>query len=154
MPLCGALHNGKTHLSVALGYKGVLAHKQVYFADCSKLVEDLKRAVEKDALGKRMKFYEHCSLLIVDELGYLDIGREGANLLFQLISRRYLLGRSTIVTTNVPVGQWGNVFGDNVTASAVADRLCHHCTLIKITGRSYRLKDIALEDDGKEAAGN
>lgn len=145
---------GKTHLSVALGYKGVLAHKQVYFADCSKVVEDLKHAVEKDTLRKRMKFYEHCSLLIIDELGYLDIGREGANLLFQLISRRYLLGRSTIVTTNVPVGQWGDVFGDNVTASAVADRLCHHCTLIKITGRSYRLKDIALEDDGRGAAGN
>lgn len=145
---------GKTHLSVAIGYEAVMARKQVYFADCSKLVEDLRRAAEKDSFAKRMRFYEHCSLLIIDELGYLEIGREGANLLFQLVSRRYLLGRSTIVTTNVPVGQWGDVFGDNVTASAVADRLCHHCTLVKITGRSYRLKDLALEDDGEGAAGN
>lgn len=152
--LVGSPGVGKTHLSVAIGYEAVMARKQVYFADCSKLVEDLKHAAEKDNFAKRMRFYEHCSLLIVDELGYLDIGREGANLLFQLISRRYLLGRSTIVTTNVPVGQWGDVFGDNVTASAIADRLCHHCTLVKITGRSYRLKDLALEDDGKGAAGN
>lgn len=152
--LVGSPGVGKTHLSVAIGYEAVMARKQVYFADCSKLVEDLKHAVEKDNFAKRMRFYEHCSLLIIDELGYLDIGREGANLLFQLISRRYLIGRSTIVTTNVPVGQWGDVFGDNVTASAIADRLCHHCTLVKITGRSYRLKDLTLEDDGKGAAGN
>ena len=53
----------------------------------------------------------------------------------------------------MPVGQWGDVFGDNVTASAIADRLCHHCTLIRITGRSYRLKDLALDEDGDGAAG-
>lgn len=62
-------------------------------------------------------------------------------------------GRSTIATTNVPVGRWDDVFGDNVTASAIADRLCHHCTLVKITGRSYRLKDVSIGgDDGKEGA--
>ena len=149
--LVGSPGVGKTHLSVALGYEAVLARKQVYFVDCLKLVDDLKHAVEKDTLRKRMRFYEHCSLLVIDELGYLDIGREGANLLFQLISKRYLLGRSTVVTTNVPVGQWGDVFGGNVTASAIADRLCHHCTLVKITGRSYRLKDLVM--DGEDAKG-
>ncbi|MEF2581767.1 MAG: ATP-binding protein, partial [Collinsella aerofaciens] len=71
--------------------------------------------------------------------------------LFQLVNRRYALKRSTIVTTNVPVGRWGDVFGSNVTASAVADRLCHHCAMIKITGRSYRLKDVSIGgEDGKE----
>ena len=149
--LVGSPGVGKTHLSVAIGYEAVMARKQVYFADCSRLVEDLKRASSKDALPRRMRFYEHCSLLIVDELGYLDIGKEGADLLFQLVNRRYALKRSTIVTTNVPVGRWGDVFGSNVTASAIADRLCHHCALIKITGRSYRLKDVSLGgDDGKE----
>ena len=151
--LVGSPGVGKTHLSVAIGYEAVMARKQVYFADCSRLVEDLKRASSKDALPRRMRFYEHCSLLIIDELGYLDIGKEGADLLFQLVNRRYVLGRSTIVTTNVPVGRWGDVFGSNVTASAIADRLCHHCTLVKITGRSYRLKDVSIgEDDGKEGA--
>lgn len=151
--LVGSPGVGKTHLSVAIGLRAVMARRQVYFADCSRLVEDLKQAVAKGGFAKRVRFYEHASLLIVDELGYLDIGKEGANLLFQLVSRRYLLGRSTIVTTNVPVGQWGDVFGDNVTASAIADRLCHHCTLIRITGRSYRLKDLALDEDGDGAAG-
>ena len=77
--------------------------------------------------------------------------KEGADLLFQLVNRRYALMRSTIVTTNVPVGRWGDVFGSNVTASAVADRLCHRCAMIKITGRSYRLKDVSIGGgDGKE----
>lgn len=123
----------------------------VYFADCSRLVEDLKHASAKGALARRMRFYEHCSLLIVDELGYLDIGKEGADLLFQLVNRRYALKRPTIVTTNVPVGRRRDVLGSNVTASAVADRPCHHCAMTKITGRSYRLKDVSLGDDeGKE----
>ena len=131
-----------------------MARKQVYFADCSRLVEDLKHASAKGALARRMRFYEHCSLLIIDELGYLDIGKEGADLLFQLVNRRYALKRSTIVTTNVPVGRWGDVFGSNVTASAVADRLCHHCAMIKVTGRSYRLKDVSIGgEDGKEEKG-
>ncbi|MBQ3327502.1 MAG: ATP-binding protein, partial [Clostridia bacterium] len=67
-----------------------------------------------------------------------------ANLMFQLISTRYEK-RSTIITTNVGIGGWANVFGDDVAASAIADRVCHHCTLIKITGRSYRLKDLPAE---------
>ena len=126
--LVGSPGVGKSHLSIAIGYEAVMARK--------------------------MRFYEHCSLLIIDELGYLDIGKEGADLLFQLVNRRYALKRSTIVTTNVPVGRWGDVFGSNVTASAIADRLCHHCALIKITGRSYRLKDVSLGgDDGKEGKG-
>jgi len=137
---------GKTHLSVAIGYEAVMAHRQVYFADCAKLVHDLKSADEKGTLDKRWRFFEHCSLLIVDELGYLGIDKQGADLLFQLVNRRYKLSRSTIVTTNVGVGRWGDVFGDNVTASAIADRLCHHCAVIRITGRSYRLKDLAASD--------
>ena len=83
----------------------------------------------------------HSRLLIIDELGYLDVGSAGADLLFQLISTRYEQ-RSTIITTNVGISGWGRVFGDDVAASAIADRVCHHCHLVKITGRSYRLKDL------------
>lgn len=81
--LVGSPGVGKTHLSIAIGHEAVMARKQVYFADCSRLVEDLKHASAKEALARRMRFYEHCSLLIIDELGYLDIGKEGADLLFQ-----------------------------------------------------------------------
>ena len=139
--LVGSPGVGKTHLSIAIGYEAVMARKQVYFADCSRLVEDLKHASAKEALARRMRFYEHCSLLIIDELGYLDVGSAGADLLFQLISTRYEQ-RSTIITTNVGISGWGRVFGDDVAASAIADRVCHHCHLVKITGRSYRLKDL------------
>lgn len=139
---------GKTHLSVAIGYEAVMAHRQVYFADCATLVSSLKVAEEKGTLGRKWRFLEHCSLLIIDELGYLSIDKQGADLLFQLVNRRYKLRRSTIVTTNVGVGRWGDVFGDNVTAAAIADRLCHHGPIVRITGRSYRLKDLAADDIG------
>ena len=116
-----------------------------------RLVGDLKRAAEKGALERRMRFYAHLSLLIVDEVGYLDVDKEGADLLFQLVSRRYER-RSTIVTTNVGMGAWAKVFGDPVVASAIADRLCHHCTVLKITGRSYRTKDLAPDRDAGSGA--
>lgn len=109
---------------------------------------DLSHAAEKGALERRMRFYAHLSLLIIDEVGYLDVGKEGADLLFQLVSRRYER-RSTIVTTNVGIGAWAKVFGDPVVASAIADRLCHHCTVLRITGRSYRTKDLAPQDRGE-----
>lgn len=100
-----------------------------------------KDASSRGILKKRLKYYAHSRLLIIDELGYLDVGSAGADLLFQLISTRYEQ-RSTIITTNVGISGWGRVFGDDVAASAIADRVCHHCHLVKITGRSYRLKDL------------
>lgn len=132
---------GKTHLAVALGIEAVKAGREVRFVDCARLVEDLEDASSRGILKKRLKYYAHSRLLIIDELGYLDVGSAGADLLFQLISTRYEQ-RSTIITTNVGISGWGRVFGDDVAASAIADRVCHHCHLVKITGRSYRLKDL------------
>ena len=79
-------------------------------------------------------------LLIIDEIGYIPIDRQGANLFFQLISRRYERG-SVLVTSNQSLGAWGEVFGDTVIASAILDRLLHHATTINIKGDSYRLKE-------------
>lgn len=140
---------GKTHLAIALGIEAVKAGREVRFMDCARLVDDLKDAQARGILKKRLKYYAHSKLLIIDELGYLDIDEGGTDLLFQLVSTRYEQ-RSTIITTNVGIGGWAKVFGDEVAASAIADRVCRHCSMIKITERSYRLKDLPAEKRREE----
>ena len=79
-------------------------------------------------------------LLIIDEIGYLPVDKQGANLFFQLIAKRYEK-HSTIITTNQTFNKWGEVFSDNVLANAILDRLLHHSCVINIKGNSYRIKD-------------
>jgi DNA replication protein DnaC len=79
-------------------------------------------------------------LLIIDEMGYLPLDRPAANVLFQLVGRRYERG-SIILTSNKTYGEWGDIFSDQVLAAAILDRLLHHATTIPIKGQSYRLKE-------------
>jgi DNA replication protein DnaC len=90
-------------------------------------------------LADKLSFYAKPKLLIVDELGYLPFEQRSAHLFFQLVNRRYERG-SMLITTNQPVTQWGTVFGDDVTASALLDRLLHHSHTLMIQGDSYRLR--------------
>ncbi len=143
--LVGSPGVGKTHLAVAIGVEAVRAGREVKFIDCARLVDDLRDAQARGVLKKRLKYYAHPKLLIIDELGYLDIDEGGgADLLFQLVGTRYEQ-RSTIIAANVGIGGWAKAFGDEVAASAIADRICHRCQIVRITGRSYRLKDVPVE---------
>jgi DNA replication protein DnaC len=132
---------GKAHLAAALGVEAVRHRRLTYFVGCQHLVGDLGRAADKGRLERRMRFHSHLSLPMLDGPGCLQIDKRGADLIFQLVSRR-CEKRPAIVTTNVGMGLWADVFGNAAAASAIAGRLCHHCHPIRITGRSCRTKDL------------
>ena len=136
---------GKTHLSVALGMKACKARYRVLFTTTQKLIEELMLAKRDGSLMDKLLAYSRLHLLIIDELGYMPIAKEQANLLFQLISIRYEKG-SIILTSNYNLDEWGKVFDDNVVASAIIDRIVHHASIFYINGSSYRLKDKFRDD--------
>jgi len=131
---------GKTHLAVALGMKACEQGRRVLFMTAMGLIASLGKALAENRLEEKLKLLTQPQLLIVDEIGYIPIDRQGANLFFQLVSRRYERG-AIILTSNQSLGAWGEVFGDSVIASAVLDRLLHHSTTINIKGESYRLRE-------------
>ncbi len=131
---------GKTHLAVSLGLKAIEAGYRVLFTSAAHLIATLTKAHGDGLLDEKLKLYTTPRLLIIDEIGYLPIDRQGANLFFQLISRRYERG-PMILTSNQSFGAWGEVFGDRVIATAILDRLLHHAVTLNIRGNSYRLKE-------------
>lgn len=137
---------GKTHLAVAIGLENAKTYKSTYFINCNDLIEVLKKAYSQNRLDDKLKQLVKYKLLIIDEVGYLPIDINGANLLFQLINKRYEKN-STIITTNKPFSKWGELFGDPMIANAILDRLIHHSRIINITGQSYRMKNVLIFDD-------
>ncbi len=131
---------GKSHLSVALGLKAIEAGYRVLFTSAANLIATLTRAHAEARLDEKLKVFTTPRLLIIDEIGYLPIDRLGANLFFQLISKRYERG-PMILTSNQSFAAWGEVFGDRVIATAILDRLLHHAVTLNIRGNSYRLKE-------------
>jgi DNA replication protein DnaC len=127
-------------LSVGLALKAIEAGYRVFFSSAVNLITALTKARGEDRLEERLKFYTTPRLLIIDEIGYLPLERLGANLVFQLISRRYERG-PMILTSNQSFGASGEVFGDRVIATAILDRLLHHAVTLNIRGNSYRLKE-------------
>ena len=104
------------------------------------LISTLARAHNQTVLESRLSQYGKSKLLIIDELGYLPLEPDAAHLFFQLISRRYERG-SVLITSNRPVMEWGEVFGDQVVATAILDRLLHHSHVLTVRGDSYRLRE-------------
>ena len=131
---------GKTHLATAIGISCARQRYITYFISFEKLMTQLKNALHENRLESRLKFFAKYRVLIIDEIGYMPIDQDSANLFFQLIARRYEKN-STIITTNTPFSKWGEIFGTPTLASAILDRLLHHSTVISIKGPSYRLKD-------------
>ena len=131
---------GKTHLSVALGLIVIEHGYRVLFSSAAHLIAVLTKALAEKRLEEKLKLFTTPRLLIIDEIGYLPIDRAGANLFFQLISRRYERG-PMILTSNQSFAAWGEVFGDRVIATAILDRLLHHAVTLNIRGNSYRLKE-------------
>ena len=130
---------GKTHLAIALGRAVVEAGHSVLFTSATALIAALAKAETDGELAARLLFYTKPKLLLIDELGYLPFERRSAHLFFQLVARRYERG-SMLITTNPLVTHWGTVFGDDILATAILDRLLHHSHTLMIQGESYRLK--------------
>lgn len=139
---------GKTHLATAIGMESAKTRFSTYFISFQSLMNQLKKALDENRLESRMKFFSRYKVLIIDEIGYLPIDPDAANLFFQLIARRYDK-HCTIITTNSPFSKWGEIFGSPTLANAILDRLLHHSHVISIKGPSYRLreKQYVLEGD-------
>jgi DNA replication protein DnaC len=131
---------GKTHLAIGLAIRACQAGHRVLFATAAQWVARLAEAHTAGRLQAELVRLGRYPLIVVDEVGYIPFEAEAANLFFQLVSARYERA-SLIVTSNKPFGRWGEVFGDDVVAAAMIDRLVHHADVVALKGDSYRLKD-------------
>lgn len=131
---------GKTHLAISLGVKACMARYRVLFQSVDEVVGYLYASLVDSTTGQKLDTLSRLHLLVLDELGYLPMDPKKANLFFQLVSKRYEVG-SIILTSNRAFEEWGDIFGDEVIAAAIIDRLVHHSHIFNITGKSYRVKD-------------
>jgi DNA replication protein DnaC len=148
---------GKSHLAISLAIAAAESGRRVYYGSLAELIRSLEEAQAAGKLVPRLKTLTYPSLLVVDEIGYLPISRTGAMLFFQLMSRRYERV-STVLTSNKSFEEWGEIFGDEVMAAALIDRLLHHCHIVNIRGNSYRMRhhatagQAAARDGGRGSA--
>ncbi|MBA3488058.1 MAG: ATP-binding protein [Longispora sp.] len=131
---------GKTMLAVALAIGACQAGYSIYFTTLDDMVRRLRAAEAAGRFKRQLAAYLRPAVLVVDEIGYLPLDRTEANMVFQLVSRRYEHG-TMIITSNKSFTEWGTVLGDDVLATAILDRLLHHCDVLNINGPSYRLKN-------------
>lgn len=130
---------GKTHLVIALGIEACRQGNRTLFISCHELLLRLRAAYEKGTIERVIKRYVRYDVLIIDEIGYLPIQKVEADLFFQLLTLRYEQ-KTTMVTSNITLSRWGELFQNTEIAAAILDRLVHHTKIFKITGKSYRLK--------------
>jgi DNA replication protein DnaC len=130
---------GKTHLAISLAIEAAQSGRRVYYGTLADLITSLEEAKAAGKFTHRLKTLTYPSLLVVDEIGYLPVSQTGAMLFFQLVNRRYERV-STVLTSNKGFEEWGQIFGDEVMAAALIDRLLHHCHIVNVRGNSYRMR--------------
>src|SRR5271169_380099 len=131
---------GKTHLAQAVGYEAIKMNFQVLYRSIFDLVRDFMKDEAFSQQDRTLRRYLNPELLIIDDFGLKQLPKNSGEHLFEVIMRRYE-NRSTIMTSNRPLEEWGKLLGDLPTAGAILERFLHHGQTIAITGRSYRLKD-------------
>lgn len=143
---------GKTHLAIAIGYAACQKEIRTFFTTAADMINRLVAAKSDHSLERALRRYCSPRLLIIDELGYLPLDKDGRDLFFQVISKRSQTG-SVILTTNKAFRDWGEVFQDNAVATAIAERLIENGELIKIEGSSYRVKRRKFKDSDAPGSG-
>ena len=137
---------GKSHIAQAIGYELIKQGKVVLYRSIFDILDDLKEDGMDAAHDRTMKRYTKCDLLIIDDMGIKQLPPKSGEYLFEIIMRRYEV-RSTLMTSNRPLEEWGKLIGDVPAATAILDRFLHHAKVIKIKGNSYRLKDLARQNE-------
>lgn len=135
---------GKTHLSTAIAIKALSKGYKVMFTPVSEMLQNLNASKADNSYYQKVNFYLAPDLLVLDELGFKKLPNYSADDFFEIISKRYEKG-SLIITTNKTFDQWGEIFSDNILASAILDRIVHYSTVFKINGQSYRTKNLGKE---------
>ena len=126
-------------IATGIGLNAVAAGYKVLFANAKELVDQLYEKMQEGKLKEMLTALNKIPLLIIDELSYVKMDRERESLFFQVIRQRYEKN-SLIITTNLPMGRWDELFSGKLAATAILDRLVHHCHVLSITGDSYRVK--------------
>jgi DNA replication protein DnaC len=144
--LCGPTGTGKTHLAIAIAYRAIQNGYEALFTSAAEMIETLSVAVRRGEMAKTLAHYTHPSVLVIDEVGYLAVGGDAANLMFQVVNERYLHRRPMLFTTNKPLAAWGLVLHDPDLAEAILDRVLERGRLVELRGASYRTRHLKVVD--------
>lgn len=144
--LCGPSGTGKTHLAIAIAYRAIQNGYEALFTSAAGMIEDLSTATRRGGLARTLADYTHPPALVIDEVGYLTVGGDAANLMFQVVNERYLHRRPMLFTNNKPLAAWGLVLHDPDLAEAILDRVLERGRLVELRGASYRTRHLKAVD--------